>query len=102
MNRINEKDSKKIIQKELEESIERGKRYKGIYAEKIEIGSMHNIVTFHSCDYLIQFQCFQHKFLHISFLSLWIPLILFALSFYYPIHLFYIFKYFLPLSVMSQ
>jgi hypothetical protein len=53
MDRINEWNSKKIIQKELEESIEWGKRYEEIYAKNIEIGSMHNIVTFHSCDYLI-------------------------------------------------
>jgi hypothetical protein len=53
MDRINKWDSKKIFQKELEESTECGKRYEGIYAKNIEIGTMHNIVTFHSCDYLI-------------------------------------------------
>jgi hypothetical protein len=37
MDRINEWDSKKIIQKELEESIEWWKRYWEIYAKNIEI-----------------------------------------------------------------
>ena len=63
---------------------------------------MHNIVTFHSYDYLIEFRCFQHIFLNISFLTQWILLSLFGLSSYYSIHLFYLFRYFLPCAGMSQ
>ena len=37
VDRINEWDSKKIIQKELEESIEWGRRYGEKYAKNIEI-----------------------------------------------------------------
>jgi len=34
------------MQKELEESIEWERRYEEIYAKNIEVGLMHNIVTF--------------------------------------------------------
>ena len=63
---------------------------------------MHNIVTFHSYDYLVDFQCFQHIFLNISSLTQWILLNLFVLSSHYSIHSFYLFRFFLPCSGMSQ
>ena len=99
---MNELNSEKIIQKDLEESIEWGRRYWGRYAKNIEIGAMHNIVTFHGYDYLIDFWCFWHIFLNISFLTQWILQNLFVLSSHYSIQSFYLFRFFLPCSGMSQ
>jgi len=57
IDKMNELNSEKIIQKDLEESIKWRRRYWEIYSKNIEIGQMHEKWHFPQCTYFLLNLC---------------------------------------------